>query len=70
MELLRVKVLDILHQLCLFEPNAIFTDRTEIGARWNAWGNGSMGPLAQKFWKPRFRVLAIESWYLPMFGPS
>ena len=54
---------------CLFEPNATFTDRTEIGARWKAWGNGSLGPLAQKFWKPRFRVLAIESWYLPMFDP-
>ena len=46
---------------CKFEPNATFTDRDETGARRKVWTNDSLGPSAQKFLSPLFRVMAPES---------
>ena len=54
---------------CKFEPNVTFTDRDETGARRKVWTNESLGPSAQNFLSPLFRVMAPESWYLLMFDP-
>ena len=54
---------------CKFEPNATFIDRDETGAKRKVWTNDSLGPSAQNFLSPLFRVMAPESWYLLMFDP-
>ena len=46
---------------CKFQPNATFTDRDETGARRKVWTNDSLGPSAQNFLSPLFRVIAPES---------
>ena len=46
---------------CKFEPNATFTDRDETGARRKVWTKDSLGPSAQNFLSPLFRVMAPES---------
>ena len=46
---------------CKFEPSLTFTDRDETGARRKVWTNDSLGPSAQKFLSPHFRVMAPES---------
>ena len=51
----------ILHLDCKFEPNLTFTDRDETGARRKVWIKDSLGPSAQKFLSPHFRVMAPES---------
>ena len=48
---------------CKFEPNVTFTDRDETGARRKVFTNESLGPRAQNFLSPLFRVMASESWY-------
>ena len=45
---------------CLFEPNVTFTDRDETGARRKVWIKELLGPIAQKFLPPFFRVMAPE----------
>ena len=54
---------------CKFEPDLTFTDRDETGARRKVWTKDSLGPSAQKFLSPHFRVMAPENLYLPMFDP-
>ena len=54
---------------CKFEPNLTFTDRDETGARRKVWTKDSLGPSAQKFLSPHFRVMAPENWYLAIFDP-
>ena len=46
---------------CLFKPNLTSTDRDETGARRKVWTKDSLGPSAQKFVLPHFRVTAPES---------
>ena len=46
---------------CKFEPNATFTDRDETCARRKVWANDYLGPSAQNFLLPLFRVMAPES---------
>ena len=46
---------------CKFEPNATFTDQDETGAGQKVLTNDSLGPSAQKFLSPLFRVMAPES---------
>ena len=49
---------------CKFERNATLTDRDETGAIWKVLTNDSLGPSAQKFLSPLFRVMAPECSYL------
>ena len=46
-----------------FEPNLIDTDQDKIGARRKVWTKDSLGPSAQKFLSPHFRVMAPENLY-------
>ena len=46
---------------CKFEPSLTFTDRDETGARRKVWTKDSLGPSAQNFLSPHFRVMAPES---------
>ena len=46
---------------CKFEPYQTFTDRDETGDRRKVWTMDSLGPSAQNFLSPHFRVIAPES---------